>query len=144
MRRFLFVILAGAISAGVAVGFSHALTNWTPCRGEGLACSLDGTTGTFLALTMVVLSMLVFGLVLAFRPTTRAIFLALIGLLMPVELWALMTVQYSMQINGGLNFGWRAVQQFLQLVGTPTIAVIIQWAILRILIVPRNPSAQGG
>ena len=104
MRRFLFVILAGAISAGVAVGFSHALTNWTPCRGEGLACSLDGTTGTFLALTMVVLSMLVFG----------------------------------------LNFGWRAVQQFLQLVGTPTIAVIIQWAILRILIVPRNPSAQGG
>lgn len=144
MRRFFFIILAGALSACVAVGFSHALTDWTPCRGEGLACSLDGTTGMFLALMMVVLSMLVFGLVLAFRPNTHAVFLALIGLLVPVELWALMTVQYSMRINGGLSFDWRAVQQFLQLVGTPALAVIIQWAVLRILIVPRNPSAQGG
>ena len=143
MRRFLSLLAAGACSAGIAVGFSHAVTNWLPCRGEQLACTLDGTTGMVLALAMAVLSMIVFGVVLAMRPNTRAVFFAFMGLLVPVELWALMTVQYNMKIHDGLVLDFRAVQQFLQLAVTPALAVTIQWAVLRILAVQRNPSTKG-
>ena len=144
MRRFLALLAAGVCSAGVAEGFSHAITNWTPCHGEAEACGMNGITGMVLALAMILLSMVVFGLVLIFRPTIRAVFLGLMGLLVPVELWLLLIIQHGIRVNDSLMVNWHTVQEILQLVGTPALAVTIQWAVLRMLAVRREPLAQGG
>ncbi len=84
MRLLGILVLVGLISAAVAETFNYAVTYWTPCQGERLACTMDGIGGSLANLALSVVAMIVFGILLFWRPTIRALTFGLIGLFAPV------------------------------------------------------------
>ena len=142
MRLFGLIILAGIVSAAVAELLNYGVTYWAPCQGEGLACSMDGIAGTIATLVFAPVVMIVFGIVMFWRPRARALNLALLGLLVPVALLLAQTLQEIVILRDGWTFYWREVQKLLQIVAAPALVVLVQWLILQICLLRKAQFAQ--
>ena len=142
MRRFGQILFAGVASALVAEGFNYAVTNWTSCQGEGLACTMDGIAGSIATLAFACLTMLVLGVVMLWWPRPMVLNIALLIVLIPLGLLLAMTLHEIVVLRDGWYFYWREVQKLLQVVASPALVVLVQWVILRAAVVRAQPAAR--
>jgi hypothetical protein len=140
LRLFGLILLAGIVSAAVAELLNYGVTYWAPCQGEGLACTMDGIAGTT-TLAFAPVAMIVFGIVMFWRPRALALNLALLGLFVPVAFLFAITLQEIVILRDGWYFYWREVQKLLQIVAAPALVVLVQWLTLRVYIARKAPSS---
>ena len=136
LRLILMVLLAGAVSlaAGLAVNW---LTDLTPCQGEGLACNIDAAIGGYGVIILAGAGTIIFIVTLLVARSRKALAIALAVLLVPLLLIFLVT-----QVEHSSTIGFEPYRQFrtvLVMILPPTLAVVIQFLILR-LVIPAAPA----
>lgn len=131
VHLLLLVILGGAVATAIAAGFNYAVSNWTPCHGEQLACSIDGVVGLLAVVAVGLLTAIVFGIALYKSPRTKSLAIALMVAMLPVGFLLYVTVSEILIVRDGASFYWREYQKLLQIVVSPVIAVVLQWAIFQ-------------
>ena len=128
MRRLAVILLAGIVSAGLGVLLIRAATDWAPCQGEQLSCTMNGVVGLIAVLALAGAATVVFGAVMFWKPTRRAVTIAFAMLLVPVALLLYEELRSILILRQGWSFYWKEYQGLLQIVAAPALVVVAQWA----------------
>jgi len=140
MLRLAVILLAGVVSAGLGVLLNRAVTDWAPCQGEQLACTMDGVVGLIAVLVLAGAATVVFGVVMFWKPTRRAVTIAFAMLLVPVALLLYEELREIVVLRQGWSFYWKEYQGLLQIVAAPALVVVVQGAFF-VLFVARSERA---
>jgi len=130
--RLLGLILLNAVAA-LAVGeaFNHVVSEWLPCQGERLACTMDGIAGMVVTAVLAILAMIVLGVIAYARPRVRPLDIAVAALALPIAFLLVVTLQEMVLLRDGWDFTWRQWQKLLQIVVPAALVVVLQWLVLR-------------
>jgi hypothetical protein len=132
MRLLLLIFVTGAVSTGAGALFNHAISEWLPCLGEGLACKMDGIVGLLAVFVVGPLAAIVLGIVVYAKPGTKPLAIAFGATLLPIAFLLYVTLSEILLVRDGASFFWREYQKLLQIVVSPAIAVVLQWPVFQI------------
>ncbi len=141
MRRLLLIVVTGALSTGAGALLNHAVTEWAPCNGERLACSIDGVVGLLAVLVLGGAAMLLFGGVLFLKPGRKPLAIAFAALMVAVAFLLYATMSEILLVRDGAPLYWREYQKLLQIVASPALTVVMQWLIFHLSLGRASASA---
>ncbi len=132
-RLVVTLVVAGALSCLAGLLFTQIVER-VPCRGEGLACNIDQAIGAYAVLIYAVLGPVIFAVTLFIAKNRTALVGAAIVLLSPLVVFFLIASLETWRYIGFDAYGdWR---KFLVTFAPPTLAVLVQSLVLRVVVGP--------
>jgi hypothetical protein len=139
-RLVVTLVVAGALSLLVGLLFTE-IVRAVPCQEERLACNIDQAIGAYAVMIYAVLGPVIFAVTLFIARNRAALVGAAIVLLSPPVVFFLIASIETWRYVGFDAYGdWR---KFLVTFAPPTLAVLVQSLILRVVVGPdhRVPDA---
>lgn len=139
-KRLVFALVAAAVLSSLLGILFTETVRAVPCQGEGLVCNIDQAIGAYAVAIWAVLGPCIFGLTLLIAHNRVALAGAAIVLLTPlVAFFAIATLETWRYVGFSPYGDWR---KFLVTLAPPVLAVLVQWFILRVVIMPEQLSGE--
>ena len=137
-KRLVFALVAAAaLSFLLGILFTETVRA-VPCEGQGLVCNIDQAIGAYAVAIWAVLGPCIFGLTLFIACNRVALAGAALVLLTPlVAFFAIVTIETWRYVGFDAYGDWR---KFLVTLAPPVLAVLVQWFILRVVVMPEPMS----
>jgi len=95
---------------------------------------MDGIVGLIAVLVLAGAATVVFGAVMFWKPTGRAVTIAFAMLLVPIAVLLYEELREIVILRQGWSFYWKEYQGLLQIVAAPALVVVMQWAFFMLFV----------
>lgn len=139
-KRLVFALVAAAaLSFLLGILFTETVRA-VPCHGERLVCNIDQAVGAYAVAIWAVLGPCIFGVTLLVARNRVALAGAAMVLLSPLIVFFALVMFDAWRYVGFDAYGdWR---KFLVTLVPPVLAVLVQWFILRVVVMPEPMSGE--
>jgi hypothetical protein len=129
------LVAAAVLSFLLGILFTETVRA-VPCQGERLVCNIDQAIGAYAVAIWAVLGPCIFGLTLLVARNRVALAGAAIVLFAPLIIFFAVVSIETWRYVGFDGYGdWR---KFLVTLAPPVLAVLVQWFILRVVVMPEQ------